>query len=297
MSTRTKNRLSKATLYATLSALKRFFVWLAGQPGYRSRISYADAEYFNLSAKETRVAKTHRDERVPTLEQIRHVISMMPAATEIERRDRALIAFTILTGARDGATASLKLKHIDVDQSGVDQDAREVKTKFSKSFATWFFPVGDDIRQVVVDWVTYLRQEKLWGLDDPLFPATKIVSATVAISRHRGSTANLGAAPGPSGRFLRTPLRLPVCLTSTRIASARRWPFSVVKSASLPRSTKPGPRTSDMRMSSRRFRATATLHVIVRPRLFVPSGSRRVQNGLATSRMKAGFLPDPHAVV
>jgi hypothetical protein len=27
----------------------------------------------------------------------------MPAATEIERRDRALVAFTILTGARDGA--------------------------------------------------------------------------------------------------------------------------------------------------------------------------------------------------
>ena len=181
MSTRTKDRLSKATLYATLSALKRFFVWLAGQPGYRSRISYADAEYFNLSAKETRVAKTHRDERVPTLEQIRHVISIMPAATEIERRDRALIAFTILTGARDGATASLKLKHIDVDQSRIDQDAREVKTKFSKSFATWFFPVGDDIRLVVVDWVTYLRQEKLWGLDDPLFPATKIV---VGDSRH-----------------------------------------------------------------------------------------------------------------
>jgi integrase len=175
MSARTKDRLSKATLYATLSALKRFFIWLAGQPGYKSRISYSDAEYFNLSAKETRVAKARRDERVPTLEQIRHVIPMMPAATEIERRDRALIAFTILTGARDGATASLKLKHIDVDQGRVDQDAREVKTKFSKSFATWFFPVGDDIRQVVVDWVTYIRQEKLWGLDDPLFPATKVV--------------------------------------------------------------------------------------------------------------------------
>ena len=48
-------------------------------------------------------------------------------------------------------------------------------TKFSKSFTTWFFPVGDDIRQIVVDWVDYLRKEKLWGLDDPLFPATKIV--------------------------------------------------------------------------------------------------------------------------
>jgi site-specific recombinase XerD len=181
MSIRTKDRLSKATLYATLSALKRFFIWLAGQPGYKSRISYSDAEYFNLSAKETRIAKAHRDARVPTLEQIRHVIRTMPATTVIERRDRALIAFTILTGSRDGATASLKLKHIDIDQNRVDQDARQVKTKFSKSFETWFFPIGDDIRQVFVDWIKFLRQEKLWGLDDPLFPATKIV---VGDSRH-----------------------------------------------------------------------------------------------------------------
>src|SRR5215813_11193654 len=146
---RSREPLSKATLYATLSALKRFFAWLAGQPGYKSRISYSDAEYFNLSAKETRIAKAHRDQRVPTLEQIRHIIQTMPASTEIERRDRALIAFTILTGARDGAIASLKLKHIDTDQGRVDQDAREVRTKFSKSFATWFFPVGEDIRRIV----------------------------------------------------------------------------------------------------------------------------------------------------
>ena len=175
MSLRTRDHLSKATLYATLSALKRFFIWLAGQPGYKSRISYSDAEYFNLSAKETRIAKARREERVPTLEQIRYVIGVMPASTEIERRDRALVAFTILTGARDRATASLKLKHIDIDQGRVDQDARQVNTKFSKTFTTWFFPVGDDILRIVVDWFNYLRQEKLWGLDDPLFPATKIV--------------------------------------------------------------------------------------------------------------------------
>ena len=119
------------------SGSERFFIWLAGQSGYKSRISYSDAEYFNLSAKETRIAKAHRDARVPTLEQVRHVIRTMPATTEIERRDRALIAFTILTGARDGATASFKLKHIDIDQEKVDQDARQVKTKFSKSFTTW----------------------------------------------------------------------------------------------------------------------------------------------------------------
>jgi hypothetical protein len=60
-----------------------------------------------------------------------------------------------------------------------------VKTKFSKSFATWFFPVGEDIRRIVVDWVTYLRHEKLWGLDDPLFRQRRSWLGTVGISRHR----------------------------------------------------------------------------------------------------------------
>jgi integrase len=99
----------------------------------------------------------------------------MPAVTEIELRDRALIAFTILTGARDSAIASLKLKHIDLREDSVIQDAREVNTKFSKSFPTYFFPVGNEIRQILVEWVDYLRQTMLWGNDDPLFPATRVV--------------------------------------------------------------------------------------------------------------------------
>jgi integrase len=131
--------------------LTRFFIWLAGQPGYKSRISYSDAEYFNLSAKETRIAKATRPARVPTLEQIRHVIRSLPATTDIQRRDRSLIAFTILTGARDGAIASFKLRHVDIDEGKIDQDAREVQTKLSKSFITTFFPVGNDIRAVVFD--------------------------------------------------------------------------------------------------------------------------------------------------
>lgn len=55
-------KLSKATLHATLNCLKRFFQWLAWQPGYKSRIQYADAEYFNLSDKDTRVATAKRQQ-------------------------------------------------------------------------------------------------------------------------------------------------------------------------------------------------------------------------------------------
>src|SRR5450755_1458735 len=98
----------------------------------------------------------------------------MPATTDIERRNRALIAFTILTGARDSAIISMKLRHVDLIEDCVYQDAREVKTKFSKTFNTNFFPVGGEIREIVARWVSYLRENKLWGNDDPLFPPTRI---------------------------------------------------------------------------------------------------------------------------
>ena len=166
--------LSKATLHSTLSNLKAFFQWLAGQQGFKSRIRYSDAEYFNLGEKEARVATARRERPGPTLEQINRVLRTMPCGDEIHRRNRALIAFTILTGARDGAIASMKLKHIDLLAETVDQDAREVNTKFSKSFVTFFFPVPGEAKALVTDWITFLISEKQWSPEDPLFPATRV---------------------------------------------------------------------------------------------------------------------------
>ncbi|CEG08336.1 site-specific tyrosine recombinase XerC [Afipia felis] len=176
--------LSKATLHATLSHLKRFFQWLAGRPGYKSRFSYSDAEYFNVSEKDARIATARRSRPVPTVEQVHHVIMHMPLGTEIERRNRALVAFILLTGARDSAVVSARLKHIDVVSGCFYQDAREVKTKYSKTFTTAFFPVGEDIRQIVVEWVDYLRREKLWGHDDPLFPKTRMTMSIAGKFEH-----------------------------------------------------------------------------------------------------------------
>lgn len=191
----TGEKLSKATQYATLAHLKRFFQWLAVQPGYRSKLRYSDAEYFNLSEKDSRVATARRQRPVPTMEQIKHVIASMPANSEIERRNRAVLAFALLTGARDSALASMRLKHVDLVAGSVFQDERDVKTKFSKTFTTYFFPVGADVRQIVDEWVNHLRREKLWGNEDPLFPATRIeVGATmhfeaVGIERKAWATA------------------------------------------------------------------------------------------------------------
>ena len=46
------------------------------------------------------IAKAVREPRVPTIAQIKSVLAAMPSATAIEKRNRALVAFTLLTGAR-----------------------------------------------------------------------------------------------------------------------------------------------------------------------------------------------------
>ena len=153
--------------------MKAFVQWLSQQPGFR-RLNFSDAEYFNLSGNDERIANAVRERPAPTIEQIRHVLQAMPSGTALERRDRALIAFTLISGARDNAIASMSLKHVDIDQERLDQDAREVRTKNAKTMTTWFFPVGDDIVAILSEWIHFLRTEMLWGSDDPLFPATKI---------------------------------------------------------------------------------------------------------------------------
>ena len=167
---RTGKPLSKSTIDGTLRLVKAFVHWLAGQQGYKSRISYSDAEYFNNSAKDARIAHAQREVRYPTMAQAFHAFSQMPNETEIERRNKAVFAFVMMTAARDGAIASLTLKRHCSKYNNVSQDARDVNTKGAKTFTTWFMPVDTAYHQCFEDWVGYLRVTKLFGNDDALFP-------------------------------------------------------------------------------------------------------------------------------
>ena len=166
--------LSKATMHSGVTALKRFFGWLAHQSGYKSRIAYTDIEYLNLADKEVRAAKAPAERAYPTIEQVEHTISRMAARSDIERRDRALIAFTAITGVRDGALISLRVKHVDPSRLRVIQNPREVATKASKRIDTFFFPVSDTCEKIVLVWLRHLREALLFGDDDPIFPKTLV---------------------------------------------------------------------------------------------------------------------------
>jgi len=168
---RSGERLSKATVQSALRDLKAFFEWLAREPGFRSHIEYANADYFNLSEKDAAIARARRDKPVPTLEQVGRVLAVMPSATTLERRDRALVAFAAITGARVMALATFRLGHVNLQAGHVEQDARTVATKFAKTFRTVFMPVCDGALEIVAEWVAELRDTRLCGPDDPLFPA------------------------------------------------------------------------------------------------------------------------------
>lgn len=166
--------LSKATVLTATRHLKAFFQYLVTQKGYRAKINYSDIEYFNLSEKDTRIANTKRKRSVATVEQVLQTLEGMPYSTNLEMRDRALMAFVILTGARDGAVASAKIKHIDLVEQSFYQDARDVNTKFSKTFTTYFFPVGELPLKILTEWIDYLVQKLEYKQNSPLFPKTKL---------------------------------------------------------------------------------------------------------------------------
>lgn len=193
---KTGKPLAKATIRTRLMAVKGFFKWLADQQGYKSRISHSDCEYFNVTANDTRVATAHRERPVPSLEQVQHVIAAAPHDTPIQKRDRALIAFTLLTGMRDAAIASLPLGKVNLERREVFQDARVVKTKRAKTSRTFFFPVGGDAEAIVADWVNHLRLELLFADTDPLFPKTETgmneagAFAAVGLTREYWSNAD-----------------------------------------------------------------------------------------------------------
>ena len=171
---RTGKLISLATVHHVLQAVKDFLAWLHGQPHFRRRIPLADIAYLSLTTGEERQAHTTAPRRYASLEEYRKALFAMPTGSEPEARDRALMAFLILTCMRDAAVVGLKLRHISIDRARVFQDPRDIKTKFRKAIETIFFPVGDDIADIVRGWVVHLTEEMHFAPNDPLFPKTAV---------------------------------------------------------------------------------------------------------------------------
>ncbi len=193
----TGERLSMATVHSILRDLHAFFFWLAHLPGYKSHIAYADADYFNLSDKDVAIANARREKRVPTLAQVELALAAMPAETPLERRNRAVMAYAVVTGARVAALASFRLGDVNMDDGFVDQDARHVRTKFSKTFRTFLMPVSDLAMSIARDWHEEMSDDVSRGPQDPLFPATEMGLSADSIFAPQGLGREAWTTSGP----------------------------------------------------------------------------------------------------
>jgi integrase len=192
----TEKPLSAATIVGTLKHLRSFFLWLSREPGYRAAINANDAAYFTPTDQDVRIARARREIPVATVEEVHRVLSMMPTVTAIDQRNRALVAFALLSGARIGAIASLRIKHVDIAAQTVLQDGRDVRTKGRKTFTSCFFPVGPAPLAIFADYLEVLK-----GLgfspDDPLFPSVRIGQGTDRCFEAQGLSRDMWTSGAP----------------------------------------------------------------------------------------------------
>ncbi len=166
--------ISIKTIYHYLRHLRSFFKWLAGQPGYKSKIDFDSISYLTLEKKLVRQAREPKLKRYPSLEYVLKLTDSIEIDNEIDQRDRALIAFLLLTGMRDRAVSTLPLGCFDRQNMIIMQlPSCGVQTKFGKSILTTIFNFDGKLVRYLMDWAEYLEKVKLFSAGDPLFPRSK----------------------------------------------------------------------------------------------------------------------------
>ena len=121
----------------------------------------------------------------------------MPAASLVERRNCAVLAFAVVTGARAAALASFRLGDVDADEGWVDQDARHVKTKFSKTFRTILMPVSPIAMKIALEWHAEMTADARRGPHGPLFQPLRWRLERQAPSRRPAWGCEAGTAADP----------------------------------------------------------------------------------------------------
>lgn len=167
--------INLSTQHQRLRLIKKFFVWLSGQNGYKSKVSSYDASYLRMDKRLAKIATSPKVEDYPTLEHIKKLCESIEINTEIDQRDRALIAFTLLSGMRDKAIITLPLGCFNENTYEIRQDPNYgVETKFSKQIQSTLFQFDAVLISYVVEWAKYLKEVKMFNNADPLFPSTKV---------------------------------------------------------------------------------------------------------------------------
>jgi integrase len=176
-----EDKISASSIKHTISYLGSFFDWLTGQEGFR-RLPRDFRGY--LAVPKAVIAKSAQTKQkdFPSIEEAEHLLLDMPSCTLVEMRSRAIFALAFLGALRADTLASLRLRHVQIEQRLIIQDGAASRTKAGKSINISWFPIAKIFGEVVVKWIERLRMLGFQD-DDALFPDTKWLKHKVELAK------------------------------------------------------------------------------------------------------------------
>ncbi len=166
--------LSVSTVRHSASHVRSFLVWLIEQPKF-GRLDRSIPKHLTLPKKFAAAPLSMAERPIPTVDEAERMINLMSEETIKGRRDRAMVAIAFLGALRADTVTSLRIKHLDIENRIIVQDARRSRAKNGKSLRVKFFPLPSIFVEVLEEWV-----EELMALgfrpDDALFPDDKYLT-------------------------------------------------------------------------------------------------------------------------
>ena len=158
--------LSWSTVLHTLDRCGVLIGWLQRRSGIEMDPDLPG--YFKLSRKERAAESSAVKGTSLIFDQALCIFAGMPESEAIELRNRAIIAMFITTGIRVAALITLRGKHVNMHTRWINQDPREVSTKFGKHIRTYCLDLGAGLLDAIRQWAQW-REANGFSDNAPFF--------------------------------------------------------------------------------------------------------------------------------
>lgn len=160
---------SMQTKHQKMNRVAEFFRWIFGKKVTKPDISEA-LKVLQLTNAEKGLLSKHKIRKYPTLDEFNEIIDF-PVNNDIDRRDKALLCFLLLSAGRVDAVRTLPLGALNPKTLDLVQDPTEgVHTKRNKYIIGTLFRFDEVYTDIIRDWLQFLTEIKHFKATDPLFP-------------------------------------------------------------------------------------------------------------------------------
>lgn len=152
-----------------MSRVAAFFRYIFKDDVIKPKISEA-LEVLQLTTKEKGLLSKQEIREYPTIEEFNEMIDF-PVNDDVDRRDKALLCFLLLSAGRVDAVRTLQLGALNPKTLDLVQDPTEgVHTKRNKYIRSTLFRFDNRYIDIIKDWLRFLIEDKQFKPTDPLFP-------------------------------------------------------------------------------------------------------------------------------